>query len=81
MAKKTDRAAEARARPVIQVQYQVRSHLLELTGNVNGWAAVVDGVRLGPSFGSSADAWTAGVTEAYRLDALAAGSPPPGTAG
>jgi hypothetical protein len=81
MAKKADRAAAARARPVIQVQYQVRAHLLELTGNVNGWAAIVDGVPLGPSFGSSADAWTAGVTEAYRLDALAAGSPPSGNPG
>jgi hypothetical protein len=78
MAKRTDRAAEARARPVLQVQYQVRGHLLELTGNTNGWAAVVDGVALGPSFGSSADAWTAGVTEAYRLDQLAAKSPTSG---
>jgi len=69
--RKVDWAAEARARPAIVVQYRVGSHVIDLTGKANGWTALVDGVDLKSSFGSSADAWTAGVTEAHRLDRIA----------
>jgi len=51
------------------VRYDVGSHVLEVTGDHGKWRPTVDGVPFRLWFTSSADAWTAGVTEALRLDA------------
>jgi hypothetical protein len=73
--RKRAEAIEAeRARKVLAIQYRVGAHVLEMTGQGGRWTTSVDGVNLAPSFGSSADAWTAGVTESDRLDRLAASS-------
>ncbi len=50
------------------IRYEVGTHVLEVTGGSGKWKAVVDGVALERWFLSSAEAWTAGVTEALRLD-------------
>jgi len=55
-----------------RVRYEVGSHVLEVTGNGGRWTATVDGVDHDRWFTSSADAWTAGVAEALRLDRHAA---------
>lgn len=52
-----------------KMRYEVGSHVLEVTGNGGRWTACVDGATLERWFTSSSDAWTAGVTEALRLDA------------
>ncbi len=49
--------------------YAVGAHTLEVTATHNRWTADLDGVALNCWFMSLADAWTAGVTEALRLDA------------
>jgi hypothetical protein len=55
-----------------RIRYDVGPRVLEVTGNGSRWTAAVDGVTLDRWYMSSADAWTAGVTEALRLDAGAA---------
>ena len=51
-----------------KVRYEIGAHLLEVTAERSRWTAAVDGVRLERWFLSSAEAWTAGVAEALRLD-------------
>jgi hypothetical protein len=53
---------------ITKLAYAVGAHTLEVTANHNRWTAVLDGVALNRWFTSLADAWTAGVTEALRLD-------------
>lgn len=54
-----------------QVRYQIGRHVVEMAGKVGRWTVAVDGVKLDRSFPSLADAWTAGVTEASRVDSRA----------
>jgi hypothetical protein len=51
-----------------RLAYAVGAHTLEVIANHNRWTAVLDGVALNRWFMSLADAWSAGVTEALRLD-------------
>jgi hypothetical protein len=50
------------------IRYEVGAHVLELFGNSSRWRATIDGVSLDRWFMTSADAWTAGVTEALRME-------------
>ncbi len=50
------------------IRYEVGAHVLELNGNSSRWRATVDGVGLDRWFTTSADAWTAGVAEALRME-------------
>ena len=50
------------------IRYQAGRHVVEMAGKVGRWTVAVDGVKLERSFPSLADAWTAGVTEASRVD-------------
>ena len=52
-----------------KLAYQVGAHTLEVTSGHQRWVAALDGVLLDRWFTSLADAWTAGVSEALRLDA------------
>jgi hypothetical protein len=52
-----------------KLAYEVGAHTLEVTAGHNRWVAALDGVILDRWYTSLADAWTAGVTEAIRLDA------------
>jgi hypothetical protein len=52
----------------VRTRYAIGGHVVETVGQGGRWAAEVDGRRLDASFACSADAWTAGVTEAERLD-------------
>jgi hypothetical protein len=54
---------------ITKLRYEVGAHVLEVTGNGGRWTTTVDGVVFDRWFTSSADAWTAGVAEALRLDA------------
>jgi hypothetical protein len=56
-------------RMLTKLAYQVGSHTLEVTSGHQRWVAALDGVVLDRWFTSLADAWTAGVAEALRLDA------------
>jgi hypothetical protein len=56
-------------RMLTKLAYQVGAHTLEVTSGHHRWVAALDGVLLDRWFTSLADAWTAGVTEALRLDA------------
>ena len=51
--------------------YQVGVHTLEVTAGRGRWVATVDGVIIDRWYTSLADAWTAGVAEALRLDSAA----------
>jgi hypothetical protein len=64
-----------------KIQYKVGPHVLEVTGDDSQWTAAVDGVRIDRRFTSSSDAWTAGVTEADRLDRFEASALSPGAGG
>lgn len=61
-----------------KIQYKVGAHDLELTRKDGRWTAAVDGIAVDRWFTSSADAWTAGVEEADRIDRFAASSLAPG---
>jgi hypothetical protein len=50
------------------IRYEIGAHVLELCGTSSRWRATVDGVCLDRWFMSSSDAWTAGVTEALRVE-------------
>jgi hypothetical protein len=50
------------------IRYDVGAHVLELSGNSSRWRATLDGISLDRWFMSLADAWTAGVTEAFRKE-------------
>lgn len=50
-------------------RYQAGQHLLEVAASNGRWTTAVDGVTVDRWYTSLADAWTAGVTEALRLDA------------
>lgn len=56
----------ARSEPLTRRAARVRSSL-GARGPLR-WAVSVDDVSIERSFASRPDAWTAGVTEAYRLD-------------
>jgi hypothetical protein len=64
----------------VRRHFQIGRHLLHVFGEKGRWVVAVDGVLLHPWFESPADAWTAGVVEADRLDRLAPDAPP-GTVG
>ncbi len=51
-----------------KIRYDVGARVLELSGNNSRWRATVDGISLDRWFMSLADAWTAGVTEALRME-------------
>jgi hypothetical protein len=51
-----------------KIVYEVGAHTVEVTALHGRWTAVLDGVAIDRWFMSLADAWTAGVTEAVRLD-------------
>jgi hypothetical protein len=55
-----------------RVELTVRQHQVVLTSMDGRWTATVDGVPIDHWYVSSADAWTAAVTEAERFDVLAA---------
>jgi len=55
-----------------RIELTVRQHAIVLTSMNGRWTATVDGVRIDRWYVSSADAWTAAVTEAERFDGLAA---------
>jgi hypothetical protein len=59
-----------------KIRYHVGRHVLEIAANKGRWTTTVDGVGLDQWFMSLADAWTAGVTEAGRLDRCATGPAP-----
>jgi hypothetical protein len=46
----------------------VGSHEVTIWEEAGRWTAAVNGRRLAPWFTTQVDAWTAGVTEADRLD-------------
>jgi uncharacterized protein YndB with AHSA1/START domain len=50
------------------IRYEIGTHVLELSATSSRWRATVDGTSLDRWFMSSADAWTAGVTEALRME-------------
>jgi len=53
------------------VTFDVGEHKLVVTKLLEGrWTVAVDGRPLDASFETQADAWQAGVREAYRLDQL-----------
>ena len=52
----------------VRTRYVVGAHVVETIGHSGRWGAIVDGTRLDASFSCSADAWTAGIAEAERLD-------------
>lgn len=54
------------------IVYQIGARTLAVTTAHGRWTAVLDGVALDRWFATLADAWTAGVTEALRIDASAA---------
>ena len=58
-------------RMLTKLAYQVGSHTLEVTSGHQRWVAALDGVILDRWYTSLADAWTAGVAEALRLDSAA----------
>jgi hypothetical protein len=58
-----------------EIRYQAGQHTLQMAGKEGRWTIALDGVSLGQSFYSLADAWTAGVTEAFRLDMQTASTP------
>lgn len=64
-----------------KIRYQVGSHVLEVAGNDGRWTTAVDGIHVDHWFTSLADAWTAGVTEAGRLDRCASPPRPAGARG
>jgi hypothetical protein len=68
---KKEELTAIRARRNLKIRYEVREHVLEVAGHDGRWTISVDGVEMGGWSVSSADAWTAGVTEADRLDKLA----------
>ncbi len=53
---------------VYTVRYEVGAHVLEIKKITYRWSANIDGVAMDRWFMSAADAWTAGVTEALRLE-------------
>lgn len=55
-----------------RVELTVRQHQIVLTSMDGRWTATVDGIPIDHWYVSSADAWTAAVTEAERFDGLAA---------
>jgi hypothetical protein len=57
-----------------KISYHVGQHILEVAANEGRWTAAVDGAALEQWYMSLADAWTAGVTEAGRLDQCAEAS-------
>jgi hypothetical protein len=55
-------------RMLTKLAYQIGAHTLEVTSGHQRWVAALDGVILDRWYTSLADAWTAGVAEALRLD-------------
>jgi hypothetical protein len=68
MAKRLQRPGETPEAREVRTRYTVGAHVVETVGQGGRWAAIVDGARLDASFPCSADAWTAGIAEAERLD-------------
>jgi hypothetical protein len=50
----------------------VRRHAIVLTERDGRWTATIDGLAIEGDFATSADAWTAAVGEAERLDGFTA---------
>jgi hypothetical protein len=48
--------------------FRVARHILHVVGKQGRWLVTVDGASVAGSFTSRSAAWTAGVTEADRLD-------------
>ena len=48
--------------------FQVGRHVLHVVGLDGRWVATVDGMLVDGLFTTTSEAWTAGVTEADRLD-------------
>jgi hypothetical protein len=67
--------ADMEARRNAKTAYVLGNHSVEIVGNKGRWTTTVDGEPLENWFGSSADAWTAGVLEADSQDAGVAGPP------
>jgi hypothetical protein len=57
--------------PPVQTTFEVWGHRLTLArivGPKGRWSVAVDGAPLAVSYTTQAEAWEAGVREAYRLD-------------
>jgi len=53
----------------VENSFQVGGHVLRVTREMEGrWSVALDGGALPGSYRTQADAWEAGVREAYRLD-------------
>jgi hypothetical protein len=61
--------------------FQIGRHVLNVFGSDGRWVVAVDGVLVRGWHDSTAEAWTAGVTEVDRLDRLATPEPPASGAG
>jgi hypothetical protein len=61
-----------------KIRYEAGQHVLEMAVKDGRWTTTVDGESVARWFESLADAWTAGVTEALRLDLRTAPSLPGG---
>jgi hypothetical protein len=68
MRKKFQRPGAMQEGREVRTRYTVGAHVVETLGQSGRWAVIVDGARLDASFACSADAWTAGIAEAERLD-------------
>jgi hypothetical protein len=65
-----------------KLRYHVGAHVLDVDGSGGRWMASVDGNRIDRTYPTLADAWTAGVSEAGRIDAASEAPAParPGVA-
>ena len=57
---------------VQRIALTVGRHAVVLTSRDDRWRATIDGLEIPGDFETSADAWTAAVTEAERLGRIAA---------
>ncbi len=68
MTRRNDLPAAMEARRNVKTRYVLEKHVVEIVGEHGRWTASVDGVPLEARFGSSSEAWTAGIVEADRRD-------------
>lgn len=68
MTRKDGLPADMEFRRNAKVGYALEKHLVEVAGSGGRWTVSVDGVAIERTFATHADAWTAGIVEADRLD-------------